>query len=499
MFYRTQLLSDYGKAVFVNVTIAALSKNGCDVVPAVVRVLQSLKLDDCQLVLASPSEVHEAENLHDLAERCPCSPVALVCVLHSRLKHLAPNFERTAKSFSVFEGRLYSNPFTASLDHLCHDQSLPHEARTEKMLRESEGDFSLVTVEPKRILATRDSVGVQPLYYGENNELATLASNKKALWKLGINESCSFPPGNIASVTNKGFLFRPVRTLTYQEPRETTLEEAAQTLRKLLEESVKLRVREVKKVAVAFSGGLDSSVIAFLTKECGVKVHLLHVSLAGQNETEDAKRAAEELNLPLSMHLFHSADVEKTVSKVVGLIEEPDPVKAAIGIPFYWVAEKTAAAGLDVLLAGQGADELFGGYQRYVNEYVTHGEDCVRRILFHDVVRLPESNLERDEKICGFHGVDLRLPFASFGIAEFALSLPIDLKVEKKMDGQRKIVLRRLASNLGLSEAIVNKPKKAVQYATGVNAVLGKIAKKHGLTVGAYVEMLFREEREINR
>ncbi len=52
-----------------------------------------------------------------------------------------------------------------------------------------------------------------------------------------------------------------------------------------------------------------------------------------------------------------------------------------------------------------------------------------------------------------------------------------------------------MALNAGLPETIVNKPKKAVQYATGVTAVLRKIAKKHGLTVGAYVEKLFSKER----
>jgi asparagine synthase (glutamine-hydrolysing) len=116
--------------------------------------------------------------------------------------------------------------------------------------------------------------------------------------------------------------------------------------------------------------------------------------------------------------------------------------------------------------------------------------------MFADVTRLHESNIERDEKICGFHDVELRLPFASFQIAEFALSLPLELKIEKKADGLRKIVLRKVAQNIGLPLAVVEKPKKAVQYSTGVNAVLGKIAKSHGKTIGEYVKGLFLEQKK---
>jgi asparagine synthase (glutamine-hydrolysing) len=372
---------------------------------------------------------------------------------------------------------------------------MSNERIVENLLKEFEGDFAIITAEPARILAARDPVGVQPLYYGENDELTGLANNKTALWKLGISKAYSFPSGNIASLSREGFEFKPIRTLSFSKPKSITLNEAARKLQRLLEDSVRVRVHGVKEVAVAFSGGLDSSIVAFLAKKCGVQVQLVHVSLRGQRETDEAKKAADELKLPLAVHLFEEADVEKTVSKAVALIEESDPVKAAIGIPFYWVAQKTAEAGLDVLLAGQGADELFGGYQRYVNEYISHGAAAVRKTMFDDVVRLPESNLERDKKICGFHGVELCLPFASFGIAEFALSLPVELKIERQRDGLRKLVLRRMALNLGLPEDVVNKPKKAVQYATGVNAVLGKIAKKQGLNVGEYVARVFDEGR----
>jgi asparagine synthase (glutamine-hydrolysing) len=269
------------------------------------------------------------------------------------------------------------------------------------------------------------------------------------------------------------------------------MEDAACTLQRLLERSVRLRVQDVEEVAVAFSGGLDSSVVAFLAKKCGVNVNLVHVSLRNQAETEEAKKAADELRLPLSVHLFLEEDVAKVAAKVVELIEEPDPVKLAIGIPFYWTAQKTVKAGFKVLLAGQGADELFGGYQRYVNEYCLKGEEKTRRTMFADVAGIHESNLERDEKICGFHGLELRLPFASYQVAKFAISLPLELKIEAKANSLRKLVLRKAAENMGLPASIVKKPKKAVQYATGINCALKKLAKKERTSVSEYVNRLF--------
>lgn len=397
----------------------------------------------------------------------------------------------------LFDGRIYSPTLGASATEVIAKklQQADRVKASEAFLKEVEGDFSFIIAEPERIIAGRAPVGVQPLYYGENRTVAALASNRKALWQLGIDKTRSFPPGHLALVSREGFKFKPVKTLAYAQPKPVTMQEAAGTLQKLLEQSVRKRVRGTKEVAVAFSGGLDSSVVAFLAKKCPVDVHLVHVSLENQRETEEAKRAADALNLPIKVCLFREADVEKVVSKVVELIEEPDPVKTSIGVPFYWTAEKAAEAGFEVLLAGQGADELFGGYQRYVNEYLLHGAERVRKSMFDDVVRLHESNIERDVKICSFHDVELRLPFAAYQIAEFAVALPTELKIERKADSLRKLVLRKVAENMGLPASITEKPKKAVQYATGINNALKKLAKKQKATVREYVNKLFLSQK----
>ena len=205
------------------------------------------------------------------------------------------------------------------------------------------------------------------------------------------------------------------------------------------------------------------------------------------------------MNLPLQVHLFREEDVEKAVAKVVELVEEPDPVKVAVGVPFHWVAEKTAEAGFKAMLAGQGADELFGGYKRYINEYLAHGKQKVMRTMFDDAVRLHENNIERDVKICGFHNVELRLPFAAYTIAGFALGLPLELKIERKTDSLRKLVLRKAAGNMGLSATITEKPKKAVQYATGINNALKKIARKQNATIKEYLSKLFLNQYSSDR
>ena len=92
----------------------------------------------------------------------------------------------------------------------------------------------------------------------------------------------------MAFVNREGFQFKPIKTLTFASLQPITLDEAAKRLQALLEESIRRRTRGVKKVAVAFSGGLDSSLVAYLANKLGVKVNLLHVSMENQAETEEA-------------------------------------------------------------------------------------------------------------------------------------------------------------------------------------------------------------------
>ncbi|UCF44971.1 MAG: 7-cyano-7-deazaguanine synthase [Candidatus Bathyarchaeota archaeon] len=478
-------------------TIAVLDKRGDNATQAVIATLSSLRLENSAgFGIATPSTVAVGKDIDALYNQKINSSIGVGYAFSKFFPHNRQQYLRLQNATLVFDGKIYSPTRTSIAGVFAKklQQADPGRA-SEALLTEAEGDFSFMLAETKRIIAGRDPIGVQPLYYGENRNVAALASNRKALWKLGIEKTRSFPPGHLAFVSREGFKFKSIKILVYSEPKPVSMQKAAETLQKLLEQSVRRRVSGMKEVAVAFSGGLDSSIVAFLAKKCQANVHLIHVSLENRPETEKAKKAADDLNLPAQVYLFREADVGKVVSKVVELIEEADPAKTSIGVPFYWTAEKTAEAGFKVLLAGQGADELFGGYQRYVIDYLLCGKEKVRKAMFNDVIKLNESNIERDVKICSFHDVELRLPFASYQIAKFAVNLPVELKIERSIKTLRKLVLRKVAVNMGLPSSIVKKPKKAMQYATGVNGALKKLAKKQKITVTDYVNKLFLSQK----
>lgn len=479
-------------------TISVLNKRGEDATAFVLGVLQSMHTEKISsFKLASFSTVKTAESSDYLRKQSFTSPAIVGCAFSKCLPSNEQQFVKLNNVTMVFEGILYS-PGQTPINQVVV-KNLPHGdlfKLGEAMLENTEGDFSFLILEKERIIAGRDPLGVRPLYYGENETIAALASSRKALWKLGIEKPQSFPPGNLAVASSRGFEFKPIKTLTYSEPEPMTMQKAVERLQKLLKKAVSVRVAGTKEIAVAFSGGLDSSLVAALAKKCGVDVHLFHVSLENQRETIEAKKAAADLNLPIQTYLFRESDVKTVLPEVVGLIEENDPVKASIGVPIYWVAEKAAEAGFNVLLAGQGADELFGGYQRYVIQHLSHGAEEVRRAIFDDVSRLHEYNIERDVKICSFHDIELRLPFATYQIADFAIKLPLESKIEKKQDSLRKLVLRRVAENMNMPASITEKPKKAVQYATGVNSAIREIAKRQKTTVKEYISRLFFFERK---
>ncbi len=477
-------------------TVALLDKEGDNVVERVLDVLNTLSgRQPSHFGLISPKKTVIEKPPGILSRQGIKSSTAIGYMSTKPAISSGYEFLQLEDVALVFEGRIYSPlPKNTVLEEVAKTP-LHCEALLQTLMADADGDYSFLMLKEGWVGAGRDPVGVQPLYYGENKGIAAVATNRKALWLLGLENPLSFPPGNIGFVNREGFQFKPVKILTYNEPAQISLDDAAKRLQALLEESIKRRTRGLEKVAIAFSGGLDSSLVAYLANKLGLKVQLFHVSMENQSETEEAIEASEKLGLPLQVDLFKDSDLENTLPQVVALIEEADPIKASVGLPFYWVSEKAAEARFHVMLAGQGADELFGGYQRYVKEYCKDGAEKVRKTMFSDVANIFESNLERDLKITIFHDIELRLPFASYELAEYALTLPIECKMEPREDTLRKLVLRKVALNVGLPSVLVDKPKKAVQYSTGINDAIKRVAKKQNQTVNHYISELLEKSK----
>ncbi len=397
----------------------------------------------------------------------------------------------------VFEGRVYPPPILSEVEEVAemlqasHPSARACQRKADAVVTRFNGSYAFTIACADTLIAGRDSLGVTPLYYGENQEIFALASEQKALWSVGVEDTRPFPPGNIAVITGPGASFKPVKPVTQPPLEAVDMEIAAQRLKRILLRSTKKRVSGFAKLAVAFSGGIDSSTIAVLAQQCGVEVTLFTVGLENQPEIQFAKAAAEALGLPLHIQAYTMKDVKSILPRILWLIEDPSVMKVGVALPLFWVAENSSKRGFRILLTGLGGDELFGGYHKYLRKYKGHGAPVLRNTLFHDVEMSHQTNLQRDNKVCAFHKVELRLPFMDHIVVDFALGLPVDLNITSEEDPLRKRVLRLTAHRLGVPTLIVNRAKKAIQYATGVNKALRTFAKEKGLDPQDYVEETF--------
>jgi asparagine synthase (glutamine-hydrolysing) len=393
----------------------------------------------------------------------------------------------------VFEGRFFPHPDLSEVDHVLKMLAANPRAEAENIIGKLEGSYTFAVACADVLIAGRDSLGIYPLYYGENEEIYALASERKALWAIGVKNAKSFPPGNVGGVNEQGFSFKSVNPMRQPSPEVVEMTPAPERLKELLLRSTEKRVADLNKVAVAFSGGVDSSIIAVLAKNHGVEVHLFSVALEDQPEIQFAEAAAKALGLRLHVQTYTPDDVTSILPKVLWLIEEPSVMKSDIAIPLYWTAENASKRGYKVLLTGLGADELFGGYQKYLREYRQFGASAVQAALLHDVQTSYDTNFQRDNQVCAFHKVELRLPFTDQDVVNFALGLPVDSKIASAEDPLRKRVLRQTACRLGIPVFIANRAKQAIQYTTGVHKTIRRLAKKQGLNSEGYVNEIFKQ------
>ena len=146
-------------------------------------------------------------------------------------------------------------------------------------------------------------------------------------------------------------------------------------------------------------------------------------------------------------------------------------MKIGVGMTIYLSCKKIHEDGLKVAISGQGADELFAGYNRYLKSFKT---GKLSEELRYDIDNMYHVNLERDDAVSMANGVELRLPFLDKNLVEFALNIPVEYKIANEEDTLRKNILRNLGSNLGLPDEFAYRPKKAAQYGTGIDKILRK-------------------------
>jgi len=226
-----------------------------------------------------------------------------------------------------------------------------------------------------------------------------------------------------------------------------------------------------RKAAVAFSGGLDSGIISALAKR-HTDVMLYTVGVKDAYDVRASEEMAGILGLPWK-HLEISEKVlEEELPRMVQMTGTVNPITISFEVPLYMVLKDSAEK---MVLSGQGADELFAGYSKYVGL----SEEEFAGTVKDDMVRLMSVTLAHEKAVAENFGKTAVYPYLDERVVDFVNRIGIYGVAEGEV---RKPLLRDVARSLGYPE-LAERPKKAAQYGSGTMVTMRAMAKKRKMTV----------------
>ncbi len=224
------------------------------------------------------------------------------------------------------------------------------------------------------------------------------------------------------------------------------------------------------RVAVAFSGGLDSSLITHIAKknsEC--EITLFSIGTENCKDLEYAEKVAATFNLKLNKIILSENEVIETYNKTSAMLKL-DFLKIGILIPIYKAAEAASLQDFKVMLFGFASEELFIGYDRYYKFAEEKGEEELDKLLREEFAALKGREINWAKKICCKFGIEARFPFYDKKIADLVFSIPVNERMAEKE--LKKGILREIGKFLGLPELVLKRKKQAMQYGSGVQKIL---------------------------
>jgi asparagine synthase (glutamine-hydrolysing) len=337
--------------------------------------------------------------------------------------------------------------------------------------------FILYDAEQSRYLIARDHIGIIPLYYGydENGQLF-VASELKALVPV-CKQIKEFPPGHYFD-SKIGELRRYYQRdwQSYDAVKDNPASETE--LKAALEHSVKTHLMSDVPYGVLLSGGLDSSLISAIAQQYAKRrvedndqteawwprLHSFAVGLPGSPDLIAAQKVADAIGTVHHTVHFTVQEALDALRDVIYFLETYDVTTIRASTPMYLMARKIKATGIKMVLSGEGADELFGGYlyfHKAPNAQEFH-QETLRKLE-----RLHMFDCNRANKAMSAWGIEARVPFLDKTFMDVAMRL----NPQAKMCGGGKMekhILRQAFDGL-LPNEILWRQKEQFSDGVGYN------------------------------
>lgn len=335
----------------------------------------------------------------------------------------------------------------------------------DKCVKMLDGIFSFVLydINNKKILVSRDPIGITSCYIGTTNKKELMISSEMKVLDTDCQDIQSFPPGhslliNVDKSSNViDYQYQKHFDPLWDSPHieDYDYEDIITTkIRESLTRSVEKRLMCDVPFGVLLSGGLDSSLVASITSRLiknkknmwGSELHTFSIGLEGAPDLKYAKKVADFLGT--IHHEFHFTEQEgiDCLEDLIYHLETYDVTTIRASTPMFLLSRKIKSMGIKMVLSGEGADEIYGGYL-----YFHNAPDCQE---FHDECVTRVKNLHnfdclRANKSTMAWGLEARVPFLDKSFME--LSIPIDPNL--------KLSLRHTDLN-----SDNDKPKKIEKY-----------------------------------
>ncbi|MBL0313640.1 MAG: asparagine synthase B [Holophagaceae bacterium] len=351
-----------------------------------------------------------------------------------------------------------------------------------EFLNRMNGIFGFVLYDPKRetFLIARDPIGVIPLYVGwDRQDNLFVASEMKAL--VGHCERIrEVPPGHyyLGHEADQGFQ-------RYYEPRwaepgfyPSEPYDPAK-LRKALEDAVHRQLMCDVPYGVLISGGVDSSIVASIAARFRQKrveeddqspawwpqIHSFAVGLEGAPDLGPARKVADHIGAIHHEIHFTVQEGLDALSDVIYHLETFDVTSIRASTPMYLMMRKIHAMGIKMILSGEGADEIFGGYLYFHKAPDGHAlhDETVQKLQ-----KLHPYDCLRANKSSAAWGVEARVPFLDREFLDVAMMLDPELKLPRNAKREKPIekYLLRNAFDGTLPDEILWRQKE--QFSDGV-------------------------------